>query len=106
MSSHAEEEERGPGEQGQDESRLLSTLFASSGVHSALQHDSIMEASMPETMLVEKEAARVAKEAADALRESRRQIRRNEFGTPTWTGRSGGVPRFGSADLTNGNAVR
>jgi len=60
---------------------------------------------MPETLLVEKEAARVAKEAADALRESRRQIRRNEFGTPTWTGRSGGAPRFGSTNLSTGNGV-
>jgi DNA excision repair protein ERCC-6 len=83
----------------------LSSLFASSGVHSALEHDSIMEASRPEIMLVEKEATRVAKEAADALRESRRQTRRNELGTPTWTGRSGGPPRFGSSNLSEGNGV-
>jgi len=83
----------------------LETLFASSGVHSALQHDSIMDASRPEVLLVEREANRIAKEAADALRESRRQVRRNEIGTPTWTGRSGGPPRFGSPGRTNGNAV-
>jgi len=64
-----------------------------------------MEASRPETMLVEKEASRVAKEAADALRESRRETRRNELGTPTWTGRSGGPPRFGSSNVANGNGV-
>src|SRR5579859_5297491 len=64
-----------------------------------------MEASRPEVMLVEKEASRVAKEAADALRESRRQARRNELGTPTWTGRSGGPPRFGSPNVSNGNGV-
>jgi DNA excision repair protein ERCC-6 len=62
-----------------------------------------MEASRPETMLVEREAARVAKEAADALRESRRQIRRNDLGTPTWTGRFGGQPRFGSPARANGS---
>lgn len=84
---------------------MLNNLFASSGVHSALEHDSIMEASRPEVMLVEKEASRVAKEAADALRESRRQARRNELGTPTWTGRSGGPPRFGSPNVLNGNGV-
>ena len=90
----------------QDESRLLSTLFASSGVHSALQHDSIMEASRPEVVLVEREATRVAKEAAEALRESRRQARRNDIGTPTWTGRSGGAPRFGSPSrAANGNGI-
>jgi len=102
--SHTETEEPQE-EQSQDESRLLSTLFASSGVHSALQHDSIMEASRPETMLVEREAARVAKEAADALRESRRQTRRNDIGTPTWTGRFGGQPRFGSPSRSNGAAA-
>jgi len=64
-----------------------------------------MEASRPEVMLVEKEASRVAKEAADALRESRRQARRNDIGTPTWTGRFGGGPRFGSPNGSNGNVV-
>ena len=64
-----------------------------------------MEASRPEVMLVEREASRVAKEAADALRESRRQARRNDIGTPTWTGRSGGPIRFGSPNRTNGSAM-
>jgi DNA excision repair protein ERCC-6 len=54
-------------------------------------------------MLVEREASRVAKEAADVLRESRRQARRNDIGTPTWTGRFGAQPaRFGSPNRTNG----
>jgi DNA excision repair protein ERCC-6 len=96
--SHGDEEQSAQEEQSQDDSRLLSTLFASSGVHSALQHDSIMDASRPEAVLVEREASRVAKEAADALRESRRQARRNDIGTPTWTGRFGGTPRFGSTN--------
>jgi DNA excision repair protein ERCC-6 len=64
-----------------------------------------MEASRPEVILVEREASRVAKEAADALRESRRQARRNDIGTPTWTGRSGGPTRFGSPNRTNGSAM-
>ena len=64
-----------------------------------------MEASRPETMLVEREASRVAKEAADALRESRRQVRRNDIGTPTWTGRFGGAPRFGSATQNDGSGT-
>lgn len=56
-------------------------------------------------MLVEREAARVAKEAADALRESRRQARRNDIGTPTWTGRFGGSTRFGSPSRANGSPI-
>ena len=64
-----------------------------------------MEASRPEVMLVEREANRVAKEAAEALRESRRQARRNDVGTPTWTGRSGGPTRFGSPHRTIGSAM-
>jgi DNA excision repair protein ERCC-6 len=67
-----------------------------------------MEASRPEAVLVEREAARVAKEAADALRESRRQARRNDIGTPTWTGRFGGQPSqslFGSPGRSNGNGA-
>jgi DNA excision repair protein ERCC-6 len=63
-----------------------------------------MEASRPEVMLVEREASRVAKEAAEALRESRRQARRNDIGTPTWTGRFGGR-RFGSPSRLNGTGV-
>lgn len=60
-----------------------------------------MEASRPEAVLVEREASRVAKEAAEALRESRREARRNNISTPTWTGRHGGPPRFGSSDRPN-----
>ena len=82
--SHEEEEKT------EDDTGLLSTLFASSGVHSALQHDSIMEDTRPEIILVEREADRIAKEAASALRQSRQQLRRNDIGTPTWTGRFGG----------------
>jgi DNA excision repair protein ERCC-6 len=89
-SDTSHQDEPPPEDETQDETGLLSTLFASSGVHSALAHDSIMEASRPETVLVEREANRVAKEAADALRESRRHVRRNDIGIPTWTGRFGG----------------
>jgi DNA excision repair protein ERCC-6 len=64
-----------------------------------------MEASRPETMLVEREASRVAKEAADALRESRRQARRNDIGTPTWTGRFGGQAQFGSPGRMDGSTA-
>ncbi len=61
------------------------------GVHSAMQHDTIMQSAQPDYALVEGEAARVAKEAARALRRSRTQCHRAGSGIPNWTGQSGAV---------------
>ncbi|KNC97521.1 DNA-dependent ATPase RAD26 [Spizellomyces punctatus DAOM BR117] len=83
-----------------DDSRMLRALFSKSGVHSALRHDVIVEAASPETVIVEKEASRVANEAVAALRRSRRRIRQREgIHVPTFTGRSGaaGAPASVSA---------
>ena len=78
---------------------LMESLFAATGVHSALKHDEIMDASRPEQALVDREATRIAESAAAALRASRRQIARASIGTVTWTGRSGrhqpAAPKFG-----------
>ncbi|KAI0461960.1 hypothetical protein LJB42_004565 [Komagataella kurtzmanii] len=73
------------------EEELMSGLFASSGVHSALQHDSIMDSTEPEQDEAELEARRIAAEAANSLRESRKLARKSKIGVPTWTG------KFGSA---------
>uniref|UniRef100_A0A6Q2Y949 DNA excision repair protein ERCC-6 n=1 Tax=Esox lucius TaxID=8010 RepID=A0A6Q2Y949_ESOLU len=53
---------------------VLAKLFKKSGIHSVMQHDSIMEASNPDFVLVEAEANRVAKEALRALKVSRQQF--------------------------------
>ncbi|XP_077979590.1 DNA excision repair protein ERCC-6-like [Glandiceps talaboti] len=82
---------------------VLTKLLKKSGVHSALQHDSIMDAAHPDFVLVEGEAERVAKEATSALKQSRRRCRNARIGVPTWTGQSGAAgapqglikPRFG-----------
>ena len=74
------------------------------GVHSALKHDKIEESGNPDYVLVEKEAARVAKHAAEALRRSREMCRSARVGVPTWTGNNGTAglttiekkPRFGA----------
>ena len=76
------------GEKASDETRILQSLFKSSKI-TALNHESIMSASRPETQLIEKEASRVAQKAADALRRSRAERRRVQVNVPTWTGRSG-----------------
>ena len=71
------------------------------GVHSALKHDKIEESGNPDYVLVENEAKRVAKQAADALRKSRALCRNAQIGVPTWTGNNGSAgltskkPRFG-----------
>lgn len=76
-----------------DNDRFMEGLFANSGVYSTLKHDSIMSGSQPDQLLIEREAARVAKQAAAALKASSRVTRKAEIGTPTWTG------RFGSAGI-------
>ncbi|KAK9470228.1 SNF2 family N-terminal domain-containing protein, partial [Dipodascopsis tothii] len=81
----------GPKPQGDD--GIMESLFAKSGVHSALEHDEIMDAVRPDAVLVEREASRVAADAARALKESRRLARAADIGTPTWTGRFGSAGR-------------
>ena len=100
----ADEEGEGEEESGREQDNyVLSKLFKKSGVHSALQHDVIVGdggETVEDFELIETEAERVAKEAVDSLRASRRQCFRAEAGVPTWTGQSGEVarskrPRFG-----------
>eukprot|EP00057_Strongylocentrotus_purpuratus_P013476 XP_011667950.1 PREDICTED: DNA excision repair protein ERCC-6 [Strongylocentrotus purpuratus] len=73
-----------------EDNYVLQKLFKKSGVHSALQHDNIMQSSNPDFVLVENEAERVAKEAASAVRQSRRRCFGASSGIPTWTGAAGG----------------
>lgn len=99
-STESKDEPRSTGE----DDGFMEGLLASSGVKSTLQHDSIMSESRPELVLVEREASRVAKQAADALRASSRIARKSEIGVPTWTGKYGtagkgvGLRQMGSID--------
>lgn len=54
---------------------VLAKLFKKSGIHSVMKHDTIMEASNPDYVLVEAEANRVAKDALRALKMSRQNCR-------------------------------
>ncbi|TRY63996.1 hypothetical protein TCAL_00795 [Tigriopus californicus] len=90
-----EEVEKNSAEQ---DNYVLSKLFKKSGVHSAVQHDAIIDGEGDDYVLIEGEAEKVAKEAVESLRLSRRQCFRAEAGVPTWTGSHGSVatkPRFG-----------
>uniref|UniRef100_A0A224YWR3 DNA excision repair protein ERCC-6 n=1 Tax=Rhipicephalus zambeziensis TaxID=60191 RepID=A0A224YWR3_9ACAR len=79
---------------------VLQKLFKKSGIHSAMQHDSIVDSAAPDYALVEGEAERVAQQAIRRLRESRRRCLAAGSGVPTWTGLHGSSgapprPRFG-----------
>lgn len=64
---------------------LFFDIFAfcfSSGIHSVMQHDTIIESSNPDYVLVEAEANKVAKEALRALKVSRQRCRLPYNNTP------------------------
>ncbi|TPX33997.1 hypothetical protein SmJEL517_g03220 [Synchytrium microbalum] len=111
-----------------DDDRVLHALLSNSGVHSALRHDAIVEASNPERVIVERQATQIANEAIAALKKSTRKVRKalvDSGGTAvTWTGRRGnaGLPmkkqtdgdapaavipkkRFGPKDGESGNSA-
>lgn len=87
----------GPTEQpSTDESRLMEGIFARSGVHSALQHDEIINGKpkvRADPRMIEHEAKKVAAEAAAALRKAGEAARSIEPGTVTWTGEFGSAGR-------------
>ncbi|KAM9726838.1 DNA excision repair protein ERCC-6 isoform 1-T2 [Menidia menidia] len=71
----AESEDNATEDQKNSDDYVLTKLFKKSGIHSVMQHDTIMESSNPDYVLVEAEANRVAKEALKALKTSRQQCR-------------------------------
>ncbi|KAK4022360.1 hypothetical protein OUZ56_007831 [Daphnia magna] len=97
-----------PSTSGNQDDYVLQRLFAKTGVMSALRHDSIIDAGNPDYALIEGEAERVAKEAVQVLKSSRRNCWTAEAGVPTWTGTSGALrsstdrekPRFGAKKKT------
>ncbi|CDK25202.1 unnamed protein product [Kuraishia capsulata CBS 1993] len=92
-----EEDEEKPKESTEGDSKgdssIMADLFSETGIHSALQHDAIMESSH-EQILVDRESSQIAERAKQALRESRIETRRAGIGKPTWTGRSGEAGKY------------
>eukprot|EP00127_Corallochytrium_limacisporum_P006194 Clim_evm11s221 gene=Clim_evmTU11s221 len=81
-----------------DDDHILNELFSGSdAIHSAVNHDGIMDATQRDTAIIEREAEMTAKKAAAALKLSSRQCLRSDVSVPTWTGLSGesGRKRFG-----------
>ncbi|KAJ2768179.1 DNA repair protein rhp26, partial [Coemansia nantahalensis] len=58
-----------------DEDRVLNNLFQISGMHSVLQHDAIVSGGDGDAGIIDQEAARIAQDARQALRESQRSRR-------------------------------
>ena len=76
-----EQEDDDKAKQSQEQDNyVLSRLFKKSGVHSAVRHDVVVEGGGADFALVEGEAERIAKDAVEKLRESRRQCFRAESG--------------------------
>ncbi|CAG8971320.1 hypothetical protein HYALB_00005938 [Hymenoscyphus albidus] len=79
-----------------NEARLMEGIFAKSGVHSALEHDQIINGKQvitPDRGILEREAKRVAAEAAAELRRAGQAASRITPGTVTWTGEMGSAGR-------------
>ncbi|XP_068664751.1 protein CHROMATIN REMODELING 8 isoform X2 [Aristolochia californica] len=96
-----------------EETNLLKNLFDAHGLHSAMNHDMIMNANDGEKMRLDEQASQVAQRAAEALRESRKLRSRDGVSIPTWTGRAGaaGAPpavrrKFGSTVNTHFNSSK
>ncbi|KAL7626773.1 DNA repair protein rhp26 [Parahypoxylon ruwenzoriense] len=72
-----------------EEDRIMKGLFARSGVHSALEHDKIVNGKkQPKAnqRMLQQEADHVAAQAAASLRRAGEQTRSVPVGTVTWTG--------------------
>ncbi|KAK2648783.1 hypothetical protein Ddye_016272 [Dipteronia dyeriana] len=85
------------------ETNILKTLIDAHGIHSAVNHDLIVNAHDEEKMRLEEQASQIAQRAAEALRQSRMLRSHDSVSVPTWTGKSGaaGAPssihqKFGS----------
>ncbi|KAK0711696.1 putative DNA repair and recombination protein [Lasiosphaeris hirsuta] len=78
------------------EDRLMEGIFAKSGVHSALEHDKIMNGKKTvraDPKILQQEANRVAARAALGLRRAGVAARSVPIGTVTWTGEFGEAGR-------------
>ena len=91
------------------EARVMESIFARSGVHAALEHDQIVNGKKTVTAdpaIIEKEAKRVAAEAAKELKRAGDAARNVPVGTPTWTGQFGTAGRPEQGQQRGGFAGR
>lgn len=90
------------------DSRLMSTIFAKTGIHSVLEHDVIINSTVggrkrkvqADPAFIQREAKRQAALAAEQLKKSMEQARQVPAGIPTWTGQFG---EAGRPDISRGS---
>jgi DNA excision repair protein ERCC-6 len=88
-----------PSKDGEEPDRVLSAIFSKSGVHSAHEHDAIVNSStgkrkvQADPEIISREARRVAAQAAKELQRAGEIARTIPAGTPTWTGLVGTAGR-------------
>ncbi|KAL5120641.1 DNA repair protein rhp26 [Pleosporales sp. CAS-2024a] len=83
------------------DSRLMSSIFARTGVHSVLEHDSIVNSTaggrkrkvQADPAFIQREAKRQAAMAAEQLKKSLEEARHLPAGVPSWTGQFGEAGR-------------
>ena len=110
----ANSEDDDPDSMGKDESktkddRILTSIFAKSGVQSALEHDAIISGRKnvrADPEMIAREARKVAAAAADELRRAGEVAKTVPAGVPTWTGVVGSAGRPPSPPRRGGLSSR
>ncbi|KAL8715056.1 MAG: hypothetical protein Q9220_001013 [cf. Caloplaca sp. 1 TL-2023] len=93
---NAEETMKESGDATMSDARVMEGIFARAGVHSALEHDQIVNGKKvvaADPRIIEREAKKVAAEAAKELKRAGEVARTVPVGTPTWTGQFGTAGR-------------
>lgn len=89
-----------------DNTNIMSEIFKNSGIHSAVEHDSILDksnynngsSSATSMALIDNEANRIANEAVAALKESRKLAKKTGISVPTWTGKFGAAGKYNNVN--------
>ncbi|KAL8936484.1 MAG: hypothetical protein Q9211_004167 [Gyalolechia sp. 1 TL-2023] len=87
------------------EARVMEGIFARAGVHSAVEHDEILNGKrivVADPKIIEREAKKVAAEAAKELKKAGEVARTVPIGTPTWTGQFGSAGRPDEPGIARG----
>lgn len=94
-----------------EDDRLIEGLLGDNNLENAVTHEALVNShSKASKGTVEKEAAKAAEGALDALRRSRKATKKYSIGTPTWTGKFGQAGKVrkktgGPKSLTGSSAI-